>query len=83
MGNLADALPPLDKVHAARPDDPRATLLRAHILFQLGRTDEAIPIAKAIVEGTTAPEASALNELARLSEPTSPDLALVARERIL
>jgi len=83
VGNLAEALAPLDKVREARPDDPRAALLRAHILFQLGRAEEAIPIAKAIVEGTTAPEAGALTELARLSEPTSPDLALVARERIL
>ena len=83
VGNLTEALEPLEKVRAAHPDDARTALLRAHILFQLGRTDEAIPIAKAIVEGTTAPEANALNELARLSEATSPDLALVARERIL
>ncbi|HEY1199120.1 MAG TPA: tetratricopeptide repeat protein [Thermoplasmata archaeon] len=83
VGNLAEALVPLEKVRAARPDDARTALLRAHILFQLGRNEEAIPIAKAIVEGTTAPEASALAELARLSEAASPDLALVARERIL
>ena len=83
VGNLADALAPLEKVRAAHPDDPRATLLRAHILFQLGRSEEAIPIAKAVVEGTSAPEANALMELARLSEPSSPDLALVARERIV
>ena len=83
VGNLADALVPLEKVRAARPDDPRTALLRAHILFQLGRDEEAIPIAKAVVEGTTAPEANALMELARLSEPSSPDLALVARERIV
>ncbi|HYA69918.1 MAG TPA: tetratricopeptide repeat protein [Thermoplasmata archaeon] len=83
VGNLAEALVPLEKVRAARPDDARTALLRAHILFQLGRTEEAIPIAKAIVEGTTAPEANALMELARLSEASSPDLALVARERIV
>jgi len=83
VGNLADALGPLEKVRAAHPDDARTALLRAHILFQLGRDEEAIPIAKAIVEGTTAPEANALTELARLSEPSSPDLALVARERIV
>ena len=82
VGNLADALEPLEKVRAAHPDDARTALLRAHILFQLGRNEEAIPIAKAIVEGTTAPEANALTELARLSEAASPDLALVARERI-
>ena len=83
VGNLAEALEPLEKVRAAHPDDARTALLRAHILFQLGRNEEAIPIAKAIVEGTTAPEANALTELARLSEASSPDLALVARERIL
>jgi len=83
VGNLAEALEPLEKVRAAHPDDARTALLRAHILFQLGRTEEAIPIAKAIVEGSTAPEANALTELARLSEASSPDLALVARERIL
>lgn len=83
VGNLAEALDPLEKVRAARPDDARTALLRAYILFQLGRNEEAIPIAKAIVEGTTAPEANALTELARLSEAASPDLALVARERIL
>ncbi|MGP8016921.1 MAG: tetratricopeptide repeat protein [Thermoplasmata archaeon] len=83
VGNLSEALAPLDKVRAARPDDARTALLRAHILFQLGRNEEAIPIAKAIVEGTTAPEANALTELARLSEAASPDLALVARQRIL
>jgi superkiller protein 3 len=82
VGNLADALQPLEKVREARPDDARTALLRAYILFQLGRSEEAVPIAKAIVEGSAAPEASALSELARLSEPTSPDLALVARERI-
>ena len=82
VGNLADALQPLEKVRAARPDDARTALLRAYILFQLGRSDEAVPIAKAIVEGSAAPEANALSELARLSEPSSPDLALVARERI-
>jgi tetratricopeptide (TPR) repeat protein len=83
VGNLTEALVPLEKVREAHPDDARAALLRAHILFQLGRTEEAIPIAKGIVEGTNAPEAGALNELARLSEPTSPDLAILARERIL
>src|SRR5208283_2178441 len=83
LGNLAEALEPLEKVRAAHPDDARTALLRAHILFQLGRNEEAIPIAKAIVEGTTAPEASALTELARLSEAASPDLALVARQRVL
>lgn len=83
VGNLSDALEPLEKVRAAHPDDARTALLRAHILFQLGRNEEAIPIAKAIVEGTNAPEANALTELARLSEAASPDLALVARERIL
>jgi tetratricopeptide (TPR) repeat protein len=83
VGNLAEALVPLEKVRDARPDDPRTALLRAHILFQLGRAEEAIPIAKAVVEGSTAPEANALTELARLSEATSPDLALVARERIV
>jgi len=83
VGNLAEALEPLDKVRAAHPDDARTALLRAHILFQLGRNDEAIPIARAIVEGSTPPEANALTELARLSEASSPDLALVARERIL
>jgi tetratricopeptide (TPR) repeat protein len=83
VGNLAEALAPLEKIRAARPDDARTSLLRAHILFQLGRNEEAIPIAKAIVEGTTAPEASALIELARLSEAASPDLALVARQRVL
>jgi len=83
VGNLAEALGPLDTVRAARPDDARTALLRAHILFQLGRNEEAIPIAKAIVEGTTAPEASALAELAHLSEAASPDLALVARQRVL
>jgi len=83
VGNLAEALEPLDKVRTAHPDDARTALLRAHILFQLGRNEEAIPIARAIVEGTTAPEANALTELARLSEAASPDLALVARERIL
>lgn len=83
VGNLAEALEPLEKVRAAHPDDARTALLRAHILFQLGRNEEAIPIARAIVEGTTAPDANALVELARLSESASPDLALVARERIL
>src|SRR5271157_946475 len=83
VGNLAEALAPLEKIRAAHPDDARTALLRAHILFQLGRNEEAIPIAKAIVEGTTAPEASALTELARLSEAASPDLALVARQRVL
>lgn len=83
VGSLADALEPLEKVRAARPDDARTALLRAHILFQLGRNEEAIPIARAIVEGSAAPEANALTELARLSEAASPDLALVARERIL
>jgi len=83
VGNLSEALVPLEKVRTARPDDARTALLRAHILFQLGRAEEAVPIAKAIVEGTSAPEANALMELARLSEPSSPDLALVARERIV
>ena len=83
VGNLAEALEPLDKVRAARPEDARTALLRAHILFQLGRSEEAVPIAKAIVEGTAAPEANALTELARISEASSPDLALVARERIV
>jgi tetratricopeptide (TPR) repeat protein len=83
VGNLAEALSPLEKIRAAHPDDARTALLRAHILFQLGRNEEAIPIARAIVEGTTAPDASALTELARLSEAASPELAMVARQRIL
>ena len=83
VGNLTEALGPLEKIRAARPDDARTALLRAHILFQLGRHEEAIPIAKAIVEGTTAPEAGALTELARLAEAASPDLALLARQRVL
>ena len=83
VGNLSEALEPLEKVCTAHPDDPRAALLKAHILFQLGRTEEAIPLAKSIVEGGTALEANALSELARLSEEASPDLALVARERVV
>jgi len=82
LGRLPEALDTLDKVHTVAPDDPRAKVLHARALFRLDRNSEAVPIAKSIVEGSNAPEASALDEIARALETDAPDLAIAARQRL-
>ena len=82
LGRGGDAIEPLSRVRSARPDDPSAALLHARVLYQIGRDDEAQLVARTIVEGPSLPEPGALEELARLAEPKTPELALAARERL-
>jgi len=82
LGRAADALEPLGRVRDAHPDDARASQLAARLLYRLGRPEEALPTAKAIVESPSPPDPSALQEVAELAEPTTPELALAARERL-
>ncbi len=82
LGRLPEALDALERVHAVAPDDPRAHVLHARALFRLDRGPEAVPIAKGIVEGTAAPDAAALEEIARALEHDAPDLAVAARQRL-
>ena len=82
LGRLPEALDALEQVHTVAPDDPRAKVLHARALFRLDRAPEALPIAKGIVEGTTAPDSAALEEIARGVEADAPDLAVAARQRL-
>ena len=82
LGRPADALEPLGRVRDAHPDDARAALLCARLLYRLGRSEEALPIAKSIVENPSPPDPTALQEVAALAEPSTPELALAARERL-
>ena len=82
LGRGADALEPIQRVRAAHPDDARAALFHARLLYQLGQDEEAQAISKSIIEAPTPPEPAALEELAHLTEPKTPELALAARERL-
>jgi tetratricopeptide (TPR) repeat protein len=82
LGRTADAVEPLERVRAAHPDDAHAALLHARLLYQLDRTDDARSVAQVIVENPSPPESGALEELATLAEPKTPELALAARERL-
>jgi tetratricopeptide (TPR) repeat protein len=82
LGRLPEALEALERVHAVAPDDPRATVLHVRALFRLERMTEALPIAHGVVEGSAAPDAAALDEIARSVEADAPDLAVAARQRL-
>jgi len=82
VGRLPEALDALERVHAVAPDDPRAKILHVRTLFRVDRAPDAVPIAKGIVAATEAPDASALDEIARALEADAPDLAVAARERL-
>ncbi|MGB7123648.1 MAG: tetratricopeptide repeat protein, partial [Thermoplasmata archaeon] len=82
LGRLPEALDTLERVHAVAPNDPRATAPHVRALFRLDRKADALPLAKGIVEGTAAPDAAALDEIARAVEADAPDLAIAARERL-
>ncbi len=82
LGRAEEALVPLLRVREARPDDLTAARLNVRILFGLGREEAALPIATSIVQSSTPPEAAALSEIATLTEPKHPELALAARERL-
>ncbi len=82
LGRLPEALDALERIHTIAPDDPRAKVLHTRALFRLERTADAVPIAQSIVDGPGAPEAGALDEIARALETDAPDLAIAARQRL-
>jgi tetratricopeptide (TPR) repeat protein len=82
LGRLEEALEPIAKVRAARPEDVSVSLLHAKILFRLDRAAEAVPIARAIVDATTAPDGATLEQVASVAVAAEPELALAARERL-
>jgi tetratricopeptide (TPR) repeat protein len=82
LGRLPEALDALDRVHEVAPNDPRAKVLHVRALFRLDRAGDALPIAQGIVQGSEAPDATALDEIARALETDAPDLAIAARQRL-
>ena len=82
VGRPADAVEPLAKVRAKRPDDPGVDLLYAQTLVGAGRGDDAWPIATAIVAPDRKADGPTLEAVARLTAAPHPEIALAARDRL-
>ncbi len=80
VGRKQDALEALRHV----PGEPNAAsrVFEIRLLFDLGKGEEAAPLASALVAGDPAPAPRALEEIAKASSGPHPDLALAARERL-
>ncbi len=84
LGELGPAHETLQKLLAQRPQDRHTRFLNARLLFAMERFDEAIPLYRALVEGSEPLDASALGEMATDLESgdRDPDLALATRRRL-
>ncbi|HTT16134.1 MAG TPA: tetratricopeptide repeat protein [Thermoplasmata archaeon] len=80
VGRREEALAAVRELRDRSGEEARR--LEVRLLFDLGRPDEALPLARALVDADPPPAPATLEEIAAASTASHPELALVTRARL-